>query len=185
MLLPTLLLVSCENNTSKKELCEKLFSYYELNAEYSLCDGANEVFSGELSVKKDEMIRMEFASPDELSGVCVESDEFSQPDIITFSYYGIRIPLPDRLLSKLNLMFSIFSDNIPEKISALDSKGFERCDEGEKAFLKCSFTDGDTAYSVLFEKDSGVPAEFTAEKGGIAFTATITEFRQLPNINEG
>ncbi len=180
LILPLVLMCSCDNSKSKKELCDRLFSDYTLNAEYSLIENDSEVFSGALNVTKGDIITAEFLSPEDLSGVRIESDEYSQPDIITFSYYGIRIPLPDKLLSKLNLMFSAFSNNIPERISGLASDGFEVITENGEEMLKCIFQNGSTTHSVIFEIGSGIPKIFTAQNGNISFTAKIKEFRLLP-----
>lgn len=155
----------CTKKDGSEKLCEFLFSGgYEAEFDYSF-SGDREL-SGSAAVKKNDKVRIEFLSPEVFSSLSVESDEKGDPGVLIFNYYGMRTPLPEGALSKISLLLSFFSDEMPKGILSESAKVSDAADQNrshEKPLKVCSFTKDDgTLVSVVFDASDGFPVSFSA-----------------------
>ncbi len=173
-------LFGCTRKDGSEKLCEFLFSGgYEAEFDY-LFSGVSEL-SGSARVKKSDKVRIDFSSPDIFSSLSVESDEAGEPGVLIFNYYGMRAPLPEGALSKLSVLLSFFSDEMPKGILSDSSKINDYIDEkGEfpenMPLKECSFSQEDgTFVSVIFDASDGFPVSFSATRDTTSVQITFTK----------
>ena len=179
-------LFSCAKKDGREKLCEFLFSGgYEAEFDFSLSGGENEI-SGSATVKKDEKVRLQFASPDPFSSLSVESDELGEPGVLIFNYYGMRAPLPDKAMGKISLLLSLFDDEMPKAIRSSRTAVEKYSDgKGTDALMLCGFVRADGAECrVIYDKTSGFPQKIYAKLGEICAEVTFTKITPPLRENE-
>lgn len=172
------LLSGCTKKDGTEKLCDFLFSDgYEAEFDYSF--SGQEELSGSAAVKKSGKVRIDFRSPDIFSSLSVESDENGDPGVLIFNYYGMRAPLPGGALSKISLLLSFFSDEMPKGILSESAKvcRYVGDDSDDRRPLKeCSFNRADgTLVSVIFDASDGFPVSFCADSGEMRVQISFTK----------
>ena len=125
LIIPLTFLSSCQNNSyEKKLLCDNLYGHYTAKADFVLTD-KNESISGKINIERDENCRFEFTEPDTFFGISITGDTAGNSDTLCFEYAGIPASVPKILISRLSLMFSLFSDALPSRVSELSEDSFK------------------------------------------------------------
>lgn len=183
-------LFGCTKKDGSEKLCEFLFAGgYEAEFDYSFYDGQE--LSGSAKVKKSDKVRIDFLSPDTLSSLSVESDEMGEPGVLIFNYYGMRAPLPDGALSKVSLLLSFFSDEIPKGIlsdkASVSTYTDEKGEFDKDIPLKiCTFSGDDGAdITVVFDASNGFPVRFSAVRDTKTVQITFTKLIPPDSVSAG
>ena len=80
--------------------------------------------SGEVIISRAETNKIEFISPETLSGICVESDETGKENSYTLSFDNVSTDVPKSLMGKMSLIFLAISDEHAMKIKRLNKNDF-------------------------------------------------------------
>lgn len=202
-LLPPLLFGGCTVDPGRRALADLLYANsYAASFSFLLTDtadggadtgGADTDYVGEKTldgaanaVKNAESgaVSLSFSAPETLNGVSVESRPDGKADTLMFGYYGMRAPLPDRVLTKLNLILSFFSDETASAVSALPAGAVEAFPDENGLFPdavpKCVRfeTDGGGTVAVLvYDAATGLPLLYTAECGGMRAQLRFEKFK--------
>lgn len=175
----------CAADNGMDRLTELLYSDYCTEIDFVLSDGAM-LLEGSAQVTKTagENVKISFLSPEEFAGMTVESGGDGQSGNLYFSYYGMRLPLPDNALTKVNLVMSFFSDETALALSSLrKSEITDFPDYSENSDVKakrCCFNTfaGDVSACVIYDASGGTPLEFSAASG--IYTAQVV-FKKINN----
>lgn len=175
----SVLLCSCaQKSNEKQKLKEVLFGEYRAEIRYAFSSEGEEL-SGEATVTKGDTTTVTFHSPDSLSDVTAQSGADGLTDTITFEYYGMRVPLPQGALTKMNLLLSLFSGETAAAVTELSGDAFRAAEisaDGAELFsctvpLSC----GGSAVLVV-DKNSGYPVSFSAEYQNARVHGEIIDF---------
>ena len=173
-------LSSCaRSDGGKQKLKDALFGDYQAEIHYSFSSEGEEL-SGEATITKGENTTVLFHTPDALSDVTAQSGGDGFADTITFEYYGMRIPLPQGALTKMNLLLSLFSGETAAEITDLPSSAFlpvSASDENTGELFSCTvpLSCGGSA-TLVADKNSGYPVSFSAEYENAKVYGEITNF---------
>ena len=117
-------------------------------------------------ILKSDATTISFLSPDEYEGINIKSDKTSKPDIISFEYLGIPAEIPKSIFSEFSLIFTLFSDEVPNIIESLPKDSFRTDgDMGEVFFLKDNIS-----LRIVYYLDSGIPKSFEAGNDEISIS---------------
>lgn len=163
---------SCAKSNGRANLSEFLVSPYTADTEYTL-KGPNGEISGKAYVSSDNGVQITFSSPDVFDGMTVENSIDGELGNIYFTYYGMRLPLPDKSLQKVNLLLSLFSGNMHTTVATLGRDAFEDVTPEElsgtdiqdiSSAKKCTFKihGSDTLCTVIYDCVSGNPYSISA-----------------------
>lgn len=176
---------SCSADQGLDRLTELLYSQgYSAEIDFSLTGNGSDIIKGSAVVSKQDTVNISFSSPEAFEGLSVESNENGEADILMFNYYGMKIPLPDGALTKINLLLSFFSDEAASCLSSLPHGSVKDCDMPEGNFpdtavpKSCIFELGDDIVcTLIFDAASGVPMQYTAVSGDISATINFTKIK--------
>lgn len=180
-------LSSCAKTNGKTALCEFLSKEYTAEVEYSL-EGENGSISGTAIVSYNDGVQITFSSPDVFEGMTVENTVGGKLGNIYFTYYGMRLPLPDKSLQKVNLLLSLFSGNMQTSLATLGRSSFSDANEEELKLIsvqdvnsakKCTFTydDNESYCTVIYDPTSGKPYRFAVSDGENNATLTFLKIK--------
>lgn len=113
--------MSCSSEDGRGKLSETLYADYTADISFSMSENG-QTLDGRATVSKGDKCVITFAAPDALEALSVESDENGESGILQFSYYGMRLPLPDGALGKINLLLSAFSREMTGNIVSVPKK---------------------------------------------------------------
>ena len=171
----------CAANNGVEKLTDIMYSQYAAEISFSLSDGTDAI-EGNAVATKGDTVKISFLSPQSFEGMTIESDGMGGTGNIFFTYYGMRVPLPETIFTKLNLLMSFFADDTAVTIGALPQKEihdlqYQAADETAEA-KKCTFlTCGDISAELVYNPADGMPLEYSAALG--IYTANI----KFDNIN--
>lgn len=185
-------LTSCASKDGKNELCDFLLTDgYSAAFDFSITENRSEKLSGSAVAAKDDIISISFSAPEVLNGLSVSSDANALSDTLTFSYYGMKAPLPSGALSDINTMLSFFSDECAVSISSLPKKAVKPFEdetlssETSGVIKELSFTNGDGVENfVIYDAATGLPLRFKAKKSDDEITITFTKIKR-PTLKDG
>lgn len=144
------LLCSCDYR-DEENLSNNLGLDFQAECSFEMSD-ADRTLSGGMLMSNSGQRKISFLSPDELNGMEIASDASGSPDIITFEYSGIKVPLDSGSFTKINLIFSMLS---PEALYTL-SKSKKLPEENA-----IQFTLGEYEYRYEYDEEC-MPVRITA-----------------------
>ncbi len=169
--------VSCTGEKySQKQFCNTLFSDYTAEADFTLSDSTKSI-DGKIAVTKSDSVKIEIVKPSEYGGISITSDGTGKGDIMSFELSGIPAAVPKSIARDLSLMFTLFSDLIPSKISGLENECFEKSEESD--VVKVSFSQNGTDFSVAYDSVSYNPLSFDAGNDEMSVNITFTNINQV------
>lgn len=177
------MICGCTADRGMGRLTELLYSDYCAEINFVLSDGTSKL-EGTANVQKSDSVKISFLSPAELSGMTVESGADGQSGNLFFNYYGMKVPLPQNALTKLNIALSCFSDETALALESLPKKEisdvlYDSSNGSINAKTCCFKTAGDSISArMTYDSLSGVPLEFSGSDG--VFTAEIY-FKKISN----
>lgn len=170
------LLQGCAADTGIDRLSELMYSEYCADVDFVLSDGTENI-EGKATVTKGETVKIAFMSPECFEGMTVENDGNGQTGNVYFTYYGMKVPLPENAFTKINLVMSFFSDETAMAVSSLPKKEIfdmpEYSQDKNISAKKCVFTTsgGETSVCLVYNATDGSPLEYSARNG--IYTADI------------
>lgn len=177
LLIPCILLSSCSHDNGKKKLLELLFSdVYSTEFGFTISRDGEEKLSGNAVAIKDKSLCISFSSPEILNGLSVISDAVGNADSYTFSYYGMKAPLPSGALTDINIIMSLFSDETALSLSSLPRSATT---EHDKSSHRLDFTlCGNIKASLIYDTLSGDPVSFSAQTENGEIDLTFTKIKR-------
>ncbi len=179
------MLSGCKGNIYKKDLlCDTLCSPYTASADI-VFSGKTEDIIGKISISKDEDCKVTFIEPSSYSNVTIYGDCDGNADAFTFEFAGIPASVPKSLASELSLLFSLFSDTIPNRISSLDKECFVLCDDNQASYdpkkdlAEVFFSENGTDYLLVYDTLSGTPLSISAGNDTISVYMEFTDFNSF------
>lgn len=178
-------LVGCSSDVfSKKLICSNLYSPYCANLEFIFSDGQNNT-SGKASIIKNDTVSVSFTEPEAFSGITIKSDPYGNADVFSFEFSGIPASIPKTVTSELSLLFSLFSDEIPSKISSLEKDAFkisEISSESAGEMIEVFFVENNMSYNIIYDKESGIPHSIDAGNDELSVHVELSDFK--PSTSE-
>ena len=142
-------------------MCDTLYSDYTREADFIIADG-EKTNEGRLIITKGDISVIEFLSPDELSGICITSDETGNTNSYTLSFDGISTDIPKSLLGKISLIFTAISDETASGAANLKKEDCTRVTDTDLLSKYTSHTpyfttikSGDVSVIVTYDSTSG------------------------------
>ncbi|MBE6622852.1 MAG: hypothetical protein E7621_01475 [Ruminococcaceae bacterium] len=186
------IMTSCASKDGKNELCDFLLTDgYSAAFDFCITENGTEKLSGSAVAAKEDIISISFSAPDVLNGLSVSSDADALSDTLTFSYYGMKAPLPSGALSDINTMMSFFSDECAVSISSLPRNAVKTPEdetfysEASGIIKELSFTNGEGVETrAIYDAATGLPLNFTAKKPDREITITFTKIKR-PTLKDG
>lgn len=182
----TLCLTSCKGDSYSRELIvEKLYLPYTAEADFIFSDGENNS-QGKASIVKSDITTLTFLEPEAYSGISVKSDATGNEDIFSFELSGIPATVPKSIAGDLSLMFSLFTDIIPQKIDTLEKDSFSlsgKVNDAGNELVEVFFTENNLSYRICYDRRSGIPYSFDAGNEKVSASIVINNFEPT-NIQE-
>ena len=177
LLVPCILLSSCSRDNGKNKLLELFFSdVYSTEFDFTITHSGEEVLSGKACAVKDKSLCISFSSPEILNGLSVISDDIGMSDSYTFSYYGMKAPLPSGALTDINIIMSLFSDETALILSSLPRSAVKEHDRSSH-LLEFTLCDGISA-CLIYDTLSGDPVSFSAQNENGEIKLTFTKIKR-------
>ena len=186
-----LCLTSCSqhNDGGKQKLKEVLYGNFTADITYAFSSEDTELSGEAKIIKEDTGVTVEFLTPEALAGVTAQSGEDGLGDTLTFEYYGMRIPLPQGALTKMNLLLSLFSGDTASAVTELPDTAIlpisEELSETENGIEPDSLRMCTVPLScggealLIFDSNSGYPVSFSAKTENIGVHGRISEWKTL------
>ncbi len=163
---------------SKKLICENLYSGYNASLSYVISDSEQEAYGSADITKSDKTVLL-FKQPQEYSGISITSDSAYNPDIFIFELSGIPANVPKSIAGDLTLMFSLFSDVIPSKLSQLSQDCFS-ISEADGS-VSAEFEENGMQYRINYNQSTGYPTSLSVGNDKSSVLITIEEFKTIKN----
>lgn len=152
-----------------------------MTADFVFSDGKIST-EGVASISKSDYTNIVFLQPEALNGVSVKGDNTGNADVFSFEFSGIPASVPKSIASDLSLMFSLFSDAIPNKIESLDKSAFklsQSTSDNGNALAEVFFTENGMSYTVTYDSKSGVPFSIDAGNDRISVSILLSDFKAV------
>ncbi|MBQ8759700.1 MAG: hypothetical protein IJZ20_08415 [Clostridia bacterium] len=179
-----LLFGGCSQDKFSKDLIVSNLSLpYSANADFVFSDGESNTV-GKASITKSDITTITFSEPATYSGISIKSDKTGNEDVFSFELSGIPAAVPKTIAGDLSLMFSLFSDNIPQKIDTLDKNSFRisgAVNDIGNDLIEVIFTENNMSYCVTYDSHSGVPYSVDAGNDEISVSIVLSDFKETTN----
>ena len=137
-----------------------------------------------MRIVKGETTRLDLLSPDAVAGLSLENDASGAPSVLSFQYSGITMELPKDVFSKVSLLMSFFSPEIPIQVEALKKDSLTLVQEeytlpglSQIQPYQATFDHAGISYQIIYDKDSGIPLVLTATCGDLSASVRLTKFK--------
>ncbi len=146
--------------------------------EFIFSDGQNNT-TGKATVSKSDTTVMTVTEPENYGGITIKSDSTGNPDVFSLEFSGIPASVPKAIAGDLSLMFSLFSDDIPNKINTLDKESFkvsELVNDSGNELIEVFFLENNMSYSITYDRHSGIPYSFDAGNDELSVNIVLSDF---------
>ena len=104
----------------------------------------------------------------------MKSDAAGNEDVFSFELSVIPATVPKSIAGDLSLMFSLFTDIIPQKIDTLEKDSFSL---SGKVNDEVFFTENNLSYRICYDIRSGIPYSFDAGNEKVSVSIVINNFK--------
>lgn len=143
-------------------------SPFTSQADFTFSSGEQSV-SGSLLITHADYLAVDITAPEELSGICAQSNNTENASTYSIGYSGIRSTVPKSILGKIDLTFMLFSPSVASEIASIN-KDVPKQSVGEFKLqglseiipYNVSFSKNDVDFDLTYDKQTGTPLIFCA-----------------------